>query len=35
MILGSVKYNLFGGAANCANPPPNPDCNGGAGKSSW
>ena len=32
MILGSVKYNLFGGcAANCANPPPNPNCNGGAG----
>jgi hypothetical protein len=32
MILGSVRYNLFGGcAANCANPPPNPGCNGGAG----
>jgi hypothetical protein len=32
MILGSVKYNLFGGcAANCRNPPPNPNCNGGAG----
>ena len=32
MILGSVKYNLFGGcASNCANPPPNPNCNGGAG----
>jgi hypothetical protein len=32
MIVGSVKYNLFSGCANnCANPPPNPDCNGGAG----
>jgi hypothetical protein len=32
MIVGSVRYNLFGGcAANCANPPPNPNCNGGAG----
>ena len=32
MILGSVKYNLFGGcAANCANPPSNQNCNGGAG----
>lgn len=32
MILGSVKYNLFGGCANnCLNPPPNPNCNGGAG----
>lgn len=32
MLVGSVKYSLFSGcAANCANPPPNPNCNGGAG----
>lgn len=32
MLVGSVKYTLYGGCANnCANPPPNPNCNGGAG----
>lgn len=32
MLVGSFKYTLFSGCANnCANPPPNPDCNGGAG----
>jgi hypothetical protein len=32
MLVGSVKYSLFSGCANnCANPPPNPGCNGGAG----
>jgi len=32
MLVGSFRYNYFGGCANnCANPPPNPSCNGGAG----
>ena len=32
MILGTVHYAYYGGcASNCANPPPNPNCNGGAG----
>ncbi|HEU4413115.1 MAG TPA: hypothetical protein VFS43_48185 [Polyangiaceae bacterium] len=32
MLLGSVKYTYHGGCANnCANPPPNTSCNGGAG----
>nr|WP_156040896.1 peptidase M23 [Chondromyces apiculatus] len=32
MILGTVNYKLYSGCANnCANPPPNPNCNGGAG----
>jgi hypothetical protein len=32
MLVGSYRYNLIGGCANnCANPPPNPSCNGSAG----
>lgn len=32
MLVGSFYYKSYSGCANnCANPPPNPDCNGGAG----
>ncbi|WP_245678520.1 peptidase M23 [Chondromyces crocatus] len=32
MLLGTFNYKYSGGCANnCANPPPNPNCNGGAG----
>ena len=32
MLVGSYHYTSYSGCANnCANPPPNPDCNGGAG----
>jgi hypothetical protein len=32
MLVGSYYYQNYSGCANnCANPPPNPNCNGGAG----
>jgi len=32
MLVGNFNYKLYSGCANnCANPPPNPNCNGGAG----